>query len=305
MASTPQAVQSRRATAIGVAAILLWSGIVGLIRVTTQHFGATLGPSLIYTLAAALLWLTRRPKSLRGFSARYLLLGGGMFVIYEVALAMAVGLSDDAHQTIEVSIVNYLWPTLTVALAAVVNRRERRPGLLIIPGVLLATVGVVGAVGGEAGLSPTRIAANVMSNPLPYLLSLMAAAVWAAYSVFSPRLAGGRDGITVFISGVAAALWIVNLVSPAPVGDITASGVAGLIGAAAVIASGYASWNVGILHGNITLLASASYATPVLSTAVSSLLLGAVLPLTFWGNVLLVVAGSLAGWWATRRTGRR
>jgi drug/metabolite transporter (DMT)-like permease len=35
--------------------------------------------------------------------------------------------------------------------------------------------------------------------------------------------------------------------------------------AAAAMGFGYAAWNVGILHGNVTLLAGASYFIPVLS----------------------------------------
>jgi hypothetical protein len=35
---------------------------------------------------------------------------------------------------------------------------------------------------------------------------------------------------------------------------------------------GYAAWNVGILHGNVTVLAAVSYFTPVLSAALAVLL---------------------------------
>ncbi len=60
------------------------------------------------------------------------------------------------------SIVNYLWPTLIVVLS-VFARRTRRPNVLIVPGVLIATAGVASVVGGDAGLSFSSIAENVSS----------------------------------------------------------------------------------------------------------------------------------------------
>jgi hypothetical protein len=51
------------------------------------------------------------------------------------------------------------------------------------------------------------------------------------------------------------------------------------------------------------ILASASYATPVLSSAVAATLLGTTLPVAFWQGVALVVAGSLLSWHATRDRG--
>jgi len=48
------------------------------------------------------------------------------------------------------------------------------------------------------------------------------------------------------------------------------------------MAGGYALWNIGILRGNLTLLATASYVAPVLSSAFASVWLGAVLNKQFW-----------------------
>lgn len=296
-----RALSTRAATLFGLAALLIWSGYVGLIRVAAESFGPTLGAALLYTLAAGGLWLTRRPRSLHTFPRRYLILGGALFVVYEVAVSLAIGLADGAHQAIEVSIVNHLWPTLTVALTVLV-RPGRRAGWTLLPGLVLATAGVAWVVGGDAGLDPARIAANVASNPLPYALALGGAVAWASYSVLVPPLAKGHDGITLFMSGVAVALWVMYLAAgtPAPAG-IDARGVLGLVAGAVVIAAGYACWNVGIGHGSMTVLAPASYAAPVLQAAAASLILGASLSLTFWQGVGLVALGSLLCWWAVSR----
>ena len=57
----------------------------------------------------------------------------------------------------------------------------------------------------------------------------------------------------------------------------------------------------GMLHGNMETLAVGSYATPVFSTASSTVLLGVALGVPFWIGVVLVVAGSLINLWFARR----
>jgi drug/metabolite transporter (DMT)-like permease len=73
-----------------------------------------------------------------------------------------------------------------------------------------------------------------------------------------------------------------------------------LIAASTAMAGGYALWNIGILRGNLTLLATASYSAPVLSSAFAAAWLGAALNLQFWQGAVLVTVGSLLCWWATR-----
>lgn len=291
---------SRYSTMVGLAALLIWSGYVGLIRVAAQSFGPTLGAALLYTLAAAALWITRRPKSLKTFPRKYVLWGGGLFIFYEVALAFAIGLAHTPRQAIEVSIVNHLWPTLMVVLTVLIRPR-RRPGWTFIPGLLLATAGVAWVVGG--GLDPAGIASSVAANPFPYTLAFLGALAWAVYSVLVPPLAKGHDGITIFMTGVAVALWVIHLIAGQPAaGGPTIGSVVALIGGALVIAAGYACWNVGIGHGNLSVLAPASYAAPVLQSAAASLLLGTTLSWPFWQGAAMVAVGSLLCWWAVRRT---
>lgn len=64
--------------------------------------------------------------------------------------------------------------------------------------------------------------------------------------------------------------------------------------------SGYALWTVAIIRGNMLLLATLSYFTPVISTLFSSVILGVVLGVSFWQGVVMVTIGSLMCWWATK-----
>lgn len=110
---------------------------------------------------------------------------------------------------------------------------------------------------------------------------------WAAYSVITPRISRGHDGLTLFITGTAIALWAVHAMAgsvPDRLPGVTAYVV--LVAATVAIGAGYGCWNIGILRGNLIVLASASYVTPVFSSIIAALTLGAALTGTFWRGVL-------------------
>lgn len=286
-----------RFTLIGMAAVLLWSMMTALVRLTSDSFGATLGVALIYTCAAVLLWLTYRPKDLRHTPKKYLFVGGTLFIVYEACVSLSIGFATSPQQAIEVSIVNYLWPSLMVLLIALRNGTTRLP--LLALGLTAALIGTALALGGDAGLDIAAIAANIVSNPLPYALALTGAIGWTVYSVFTPSMSDGHDCVTLFFTLVAVTLWILFFIFPshdAPLSMPEPAAFIPLLGAAVVIGAGYACWNVGILKGDMTILSCASYAAPILSSAAASLLLFAPLSFSFWVGVVLVVAGSVLSW---------
>ena len=295
-------VVSARATTVGIMAILLWSFMMGLVRVVSEDFGATLGAALIYTAGVVSLLAFRRPAPLRAYPRRYLAVGGVLFVFYESSISLSVGMASNAASSVEVSLVNYLWPTMMVLLAAAVSRR-RHAVWRVLPGAVVATAGVVLAVGGDNGLDWASAARHVASNPLPYALAFAGAFAWSVYAVFTPVMAKGMDATSVFFPGVAVALWIIHFASGEgwPTHWPGVGAWLTVVAAAAAIAGGYACWGYGILHGSMEKLAAASYATPVLSVAASAVLLGLSLSLPFWAGALLVAAGSLLNWWIAGR----
>ena len=61
-----------------------------------------------------------------------------------------------------------------------------------------------------------------------------------------------------------------------------------LIVASAAIGLGYAAWNIGIIHGNITMLVVASYFTPIISSLLAMLVLQTELSISFWQGTAMV-----------------
>lgn len=290
--------QSDKATLIGLIAIVLWSTIVGLIRSVSDSLGVTGGAALIYTLASVFLLLSVGWVRLRDFPRRYLIWGSVLFVCYELCLALSIGYAHNSQQAIEVGMVNYLWPTFTIVAAILFDKQKAN--WLLVPGLLLSMMGISWILGGEQGLSLHNIWLNVQDNPLSYGLAFSGALIWAGYSTMTARIAQGKNGITLFFMLTAAALWVKYLVQGAPAMTFTVPALVYLLLAAMAMGFGYAAWNVGILHGNVTILAGASYFIPVFSAALSTVLLQASLTLTFWQGSAMVCSGALLCWLAIR-----
>lgn len=292
----------RSATACGLAAILLWSTASGLIRSVSGFFGPIGGAALIYTLGALLLVaLLGRPR-LRAGSRFYLVTGSALFVAYEVCLSLALGFATDGTQAIQLGVVNYLWPSLTVLLAILMNRQPAR--WLVLPGTAIALFGILWVVSTD-GLSLPSIIANVQSNPLSYSLAATCALTFALYCNVTRRYARGENHVAFFFILTAVVLWVKFAFVSEPLPAFTLRGNLELLAAGIAMAGGYALWNIGILRGNLTLLATVSYFAPVLSSAFAAAWLGANLTLQFWQGAVLVTVGSLVCWQATRERGAK
>ncbi|KXO85313.1 hypothetical protein AYK86_06500 [Acinetobacter venetianus] len=289
---------AKKATLIGLVAILLWSLIVALIKDVSSHFGAVGGAALIYTLASIFLLVSVGWTQLRTFPKTYLIWGSILFVAYEVCLSLSIGYSDNNRQAIEVGMVNYLWPTFTMVAAIVFN--QQKANLLIIPGFILSILGICWVLGGDQGFDLASMLNNIQANPLSYGLAFIGTLLWAAYCTLTAGIAKGVNGITLFFILVAIVLWLKYLLMGGGAFHFDMQSSISLIFAAAAMGFGYAAWNIGILHGNVTLLAGASYFIPVLSAFFSAIILSTSLAMSFWYGAFLVCIGSILCWISTK-----
>lgn len=290
---------SSKGTLYGIVAILLWSTIVGLIRNISEYFGAVGGAALIYTTGTVFLILILGVPKLSLFPKRYLFWGAILFVTYEVCLSLALGFATDRTQAIELGMVNYLWPSFTLALAVIVNKQ--RFSILLIIGLLCSFSGLVWVVSGDNPLTIEGLWQNIQSNPLSYILAFSGAILWAFYSNLTRLISGGNNGIVPFFLLTSLALWGQYLFSTPVEWIINTKSITLLLITGAAIGLANAAWTIGMIRGNVTLLATLSYFTPVISTAFSSILLSTALSFSFWQGVMMVTGGSLICWLATRQ----
>lgn len=287
----------------GIAAILLWSSVTGLARLVAESFGPVAGAAAMYSVASLFLLLVMGRPKWRQYSWRYVLIGGGLFVAYEICLALALGMANSRMQAIEMLVINYLWPALTVLMALLLS--PKRASWLVYPSIALAFVGVAWSITGDAGLSVSQIAANVATNPATYSMAFIGAFLWALYCNLTKTLARGQNAITLFFILTAITLWIKAALftehSALPLSEVlTMESGAILLLAGVTMGAGYALWNYAIIGGNMVFLATLSYFTPIIATVISSWLLGVAITHSFLQGVAMVTIGSLICWWVTR-----
>ncbi|HCG5308246.1 aromatic amino acid DMT transporter YddG [Vibrio parahaemolyticus] len=287
-----------RFTLYGCIAILSWSCLLGIARLVTESLGPVGGAAMLYSLSSIFLLIVVGIPKLSYFSSKYLIVGGAMFVCYEIFLALALGYSNSRAQAIEVSIVNYLWPALTVLFAVLGS--NKKPNWLLYPAVTLAFIGVAWTVSGDNGLSPTQIISNVSSNPLVYFMAFTGAVIWAVYCNLTQRQQSKHNAITLFFIATAVSLWVKYAFADEPTMTFSWSALGYLFASAALMAGGYGLWNIAIVGGDMVFLATLSYFTPIFSALFSSLILGVTLSNGFWQGVIMVTVGSLLCWLVTK-----
>lgn len=285
-------------TLFGITAILLWSSVVALIRDISELFSPIGGAAMIYTISAIFLILVMGIPKIKDFSARYLIIGTILFVAYEMCFALSLGMANNRYQAMEIAIINYLWPALTILFTAILGKRK--VNLFIFPSVLITFIGVAWCISGENGLSIRVLMDNITKNPIAYLMAFSGAFIWAVYCFITKQLSNGKNGMTLFFTATAIALWIKFLFSHEINPTFTLSSTITLLLAGIIMGAGYALWNQAIIGGNIMLLGTLSYFTPIFSTLFSSIYLSITLTATFWQGVALVTLGSLICYFITR-----
>ncbi|MFH3897043.1 aromatic amino acid DMT transporter YddG [Acinetobacter baumannii] len=286
-------------TLIGLTAVIFWSTNVGLMRSVSESFGAVAGAALIYSVASMILvFMVGMPK-FSTLPKSYLWWGSLLFVAYELCFALSIGYAQNSRQAIEVGMINYLWPTFTLLFAIIFN--NVKANILIIPGCIFALVGICWVLGGDTGFDFFQIFTNLKANPLSYGLAFAAAILWAAYCSVTVKTSQGKNLVTIFFALTGVVLWIKYLLMSGSALNFTYDNTLTLIMAAGALGLGYGAWNIGIISGNMTLMAGASYFIPVLSSLFAALILSTSLSFIFWQGVAMVTAGAVLCWLATRK----
>jgi len=289
-----------RATLIGLSAILMWS----LLGVFTGGSGAV-PPFLLNALcfglsgSVATAWLiARRRTGVLRQPAKVWAVGTlglfGYHALYFTALRNA--------PLVEAGLLNYLWPLLIVLLSG------------LLPGERLGVHHIAGVLIGFAGAALLVTAGRSLSldggYAFGYLAAFLAAVVWAGYSVISRRFAGvPSEAVAGFCLATAALSLICHLAfeeTVLPANALQWSMV--LLLGALPVGLAFFVWDHGVKHGDIQLIGTAAYATPVLSTLLLTLTGYGSLTWTAAAACALVTLGAVVAAWDAlpfRRRARR
>ena len=195
-------------TVSGIVAILFWSTTIAVARSLSETVGPVTGGAAAYTLGgiAGLLVVAARGRvrQIAALPRAYLFGCGAVFVADVVCLFLAVGLAENRQQAIEVGILNYLWPALTLVFAIPIRGARARPWFWA--GAALAIAGAALAPIRPGEYSAALLLENLAARPAPYVLGLAAGVLWALYSNLARRFAGDVAGSGVPLFVLAAGL---------------------------------------------------------------------------------------------------
>jgi drug/metabolite transporter (DMT)-like permease len=289
-----------RYTLYGVVAILLWSTTVALARSLTEQVGSLTAASSVYLVSGAfcltyLFSSTDRIARVRRLPLLYVLGCGALFVLYMLAVYLAIGMATDRQQALEIGLINYLWPALTLVLSLFLL--DNRARLSLVPGTVLALFGVFVVLTQGSAISWASFSAHVRGNPIAYSLALTAAVSWALYSNLTRRWAGPESGgaVTLFIPATGMALLLLRLLTTEQ-GSWHVRTTIEVAFMAAATAIAYALWDIAMRKGNVVLVAAASYFTPLFSMLISFAYLDVAPSSNLWLGCLCIILGSLASW---------
>ena len=249
------------ATAIGFCAILTWAFLALL---TTRAgsippFELASITFLIGGLTGAATW-PFRPSSITNLKQSWQVwaIGAGGLCLYHCTYFFAL----QSAPPVEASLIAYLWPLLIVVFAAFLPGEKIRANHII--GIALGLVGAIliitkcGSVGFAPGLK------------LGHFLSLACAFIWAAYSVASRRMGNVPTdvvaGFCLITSTVTAVLH--TIFEPTIIPQTALQWLAILCLGLFPLGAGFYAWDLGMKRGNIMLLGTLSYASPLLSTLI-------------------------------------
>ncbi len=287
---------SQISTLIGISALMLWSTLVGMLRLSSELFGPIYSVTYIYTFSAIILFLLYGLPDFKKASKKFLLISSFLFVTFELCFAFSITFANSSTKSIEMNIIFNIWPTLIIMILALL--KEEKINLLTIVGVTMSFIGII-VINYNKNFN---FIDNIIENPLSYFLIFLASLLWAIYCVYTKKYSNGSNGISLYFMLTAITLWIITISTKGlyiPQLDINSYFVVFIT--ALFLSLGYLAWNVGIIKGNMPVLIMLSYFSPILSSSFSVVILHSHLSTNFWYGTLIVTFGSLICWFSMRK----
>lgn len=278
-----------RATLVGLTAILMWSmlgvftggsGAVPPFLLNAFCFGLSGSVATIWLIVKGRTVVLRQPLKVWATGTLGLF---GYHALYFTALRTA--------PLVEAGLINYLWPLLIVLFSG------------LLPGERLRVHHLAGVVLGFAGAALLVTAGRSLAldggYALGYLAAFLAAVVWAGYSVISRRFAGvPSEAVAGFCLATAVLSLLCHLAFEQTVLPATPfEWLMVLLLGAFPVGLAFFVWDHGVKHGDIQLIGTAAYATPVLSTLLLTLTGYGTLGWTTAAACVLVTLGAVVAAW--------
>jgi len=264
-----------RSDKAALAAIALWATLapMGSILGDLPPFFVTGTGLLIGSVLA--LFVSRGQISKLAVPPSTLLVGVVGLFGFHAALFSALQLAPP----VQANLVNYLWPLFIVVLTP-----------LFFPGTSLRLRHVMAAIVGFAGAALVILSGGEITSGgiLGYLFALLAAIIWAGYSLLTkklPHFESSAVGVFALVSGILALL--AHLTWEAPVSPTATQWLILMAMGFGPLGGAFYLWDTALKYGDPQRIGLLSFLTPLLSTTLLLLVTGKQLT---W---LLALSGAL------------
>lgn len=289
--------QQTKATMLGAVAVLLWSTAFACNRSLAEQIGPITAAAGFHSIGGLvgllLLWKKNRLKQLKNLPLSYLISCGTLFVMSQTCIFLAIGWSTTRHQAVVTSLVYYLWPCLILLFSLPIHKQRAR--LILIPGVLVALIGI-GLITVPEGSPEWKVwQQDFAGNYRPYLFALIGAVSWALFSnvsrLYADKIKDSVVPLFMALTGVVLGLLRFTF-DESTVFTTRAFGELMFMGLVPMLLA-YSLWDVAVRDGNLSAVASFSYLAPFLSACLSCLYLGVSPSWIFWSGCVLIICGAI------------
>lgn len=251
---------SSRATAIGFTAVLMWS-LLALMTAASGKMPPFQLAAISFLIGSlpGLVVFALKPERMVALRQPWMVWVSGISGLFGYHFFYFTALRNAPPA--EAGLIAYLWPLFIVL------------GSALLPGEKLRAHHVAGAVLGLAGsfLIISRNGLNFDSTyTFGYSMAFLCAFTWSGYSLLSRKFGSvPTDAVTAFCLATSVLSLVSHLALEQTVWPANAAQWAAVIGLGLFpVGLAFYTWDHGVKKGDIQLLGAASYAAPLLSTAV-------------------------------------
>jgi drug/metabolite transporter (DMT)-like permease len=278
-----------------LSAIALWVSLAAL-SVALRHVPAFFLTGVTLMLGSLLAWpAVFRQPSLWRVHPRTLATGVGSLFGYHFLLFMGLRMAP----SVEVNLINYLWPLFLVVLAPFYLPNMHLRGVHWLAAAMGFGGAAIAILGAQTGAVDTKDFGRWGAWP-GYLLALGAAFTWANYSLQSKRLSLKGQGFPTAAIGlfglVSGALSLLCHWALEPAVNLSTQDwlLLALLGFGPLGAS-FFLWDKALKLGDARQIGILSYITPLASTAVLVLISGQPLTLSIGAAAALIMSAAVIG----------
>lgn len=295
---------SRKYTLLGFLAIIIWGTSAIFTRNLSTNIGAYTSAALVNLIGGIVVLIKQTAKKegldeIRTVPLKHWVICGVLFIIYTASsyVSMSMVKSDDSVVTLV--LIRFLWPLFTLIFTIPILKAKASPWLIV--SVFVCISGTAIAVLGEEVTDFSHFVRNILSGTdLPgFAMGFVVAVSWGVYTNLIKKYVGTKkaDAVGIYMIVTAAVLGLIALFTDEPrkfsfnlTGQILYAGI--VVGSAA-----NSLWNLAIKKGNMLLVVLVSNFLPIISTVMTSLMLGVGVTVPILAGSVLVVAGIL---WSNR-----